>query len=193
MQLRCSYLPLIIALGSVPVANAQEADCRSVKFSDAVVQRFPRVRDACLEVIQRDGQQWAVFKADLVRTAPSTLYVRFQLPDGAKSGTRTIKVSPSRRVLIDGKPYRVEDLSVGQELTAYVKVTEPVMALAPPASEPLDTGPLPGETQQVASASTGTMPHTASPVREYGVAGLAMLLAGVGIGLLRRFRPRESF
>ena len=32
---------------------------------------------------------------------------------------------------IDGKPVSVRNLAVGQELTAYVKVSDPVIALEP--------------------------------------------------------------
>jgi hypothetical protein len=193
MKLPLKYLLILSALFlALPAANAQNSACQTVQFNDQVTQRFPRIREVCLDVIERDGQQYAVFKGDLTRTARNTLYVRFKLPDGSRTGTRKIQVSPQRRVLIEGKPVRIENLAVGQELTAYVKVSEPVVALAPPEDDPLDLQPLEPETSQVASAETGAMPDTASPVRQVGAAGLALLLLGTLLAVLRWFRPRTA-
>ena len=44
---------------------------------------------------------------------------------------------PEFRVKVDGKPVSVRNLAVGQELTAYVKVSEPVIALEPAVDEPV--------------------------------------------------------
>jgi hypothetical protein len=193
MNLSRKYLLILSAsVLALPVVHAQNSACQTVQFNDEVTQRFPRIREACLDVIERDGQQYAVFKGDLMRTGRNALYVRFKLPDGTRADTRKIQVSPQRRVLIAGKPVRVQDLAVGQELTAYVKVSEPVVALAPPENDPLDLQPLEPETSQVASAETGTMPHTASPVRQVGAAGLVLLVLGTALAVHRRFRPRTA-
>ena len=96
-----------------------------------MLAKFPRIKEACLDIINKDGQDYAVVKADLVRTRPGAATIRPKLPDGTRADTRVVRVSPGFRVLVDGKETRVEDLAVGQELTAYVKVTQPQMALAP--------------------------------------------------------------
>jgi hypothetical protein len=166
------------------------ADCATAQFSDAVLARFPNIRAVCTEVITKDGQEYAVVKGDLVRTGNNAVYMKFKLPDGTKSDTRKIETRPEFRVQIDGKPVSVRNLAVGQELTAYVKVTEPVMALAAAEpSEPVVAYPI-EEAAPAMAANTAEMPRTASPLP--AVAGLgALLLAFAGMLTFLRLR-RES-
>jgi hypothetical protein len=186
---RSIYLSIIgvtAVLGGF-AAPAMAADCATAQFSDAVLARFPNIRAVCSEVITKDGQEYAVVKGDLVRTGNNAVYMKFKLADGTKSDTRKIETRPEFRVKVDGKPVSVRNLAVGQELTAYVKVTEPVMALEPAEpSEPLvsyqieDAGP-------AMAANTAEMPRTASPMP--AVAGLgALLLAFAGMLTFVRIR-----
>ena len=142
---RTTYLSILGAtavLGGVG-APALAADCASAQFSQAVLDRFPNIRRVCSEVIEKDGQQYAVVKGDLVRTGNNSVYMKFKLDDGTKSDTRKIETKPDFRVKIDGKPTRVRDLAVGQELTAYVQVSDPVIALEPAvASDPIYAYPI---------------------------------------------------
>jgi hypothetical protein len=178
---------VLLPFAAASTAQAQTSACQSAQFSEKVLDHFPGAREGCLDVIERDGQKYAVFKADLVRTGPNTLHVRFRRPDGTFGATRSVKVSPARRVLVDGQPVRVEELAAGQELTAYVKVTEPMIALAPPTDvEPLDLQPLESETPQVAANTTVEMPHTAGMMPTFGLSGLALLMLGGVLRALRR-------
>ena len=182
----------LAALLTVP-SYAQSAACSSVEFSGAVLERFPNAPQGCLDVIERDGQKFAVYKADLVRISGNTTFLKFKLPDGTRSTTRAIKTDPARRVLIQGRPTRVQDLAVGQELTLYVKVNEPVLALAPTSeTEQLDLQPLTDESTQVASANTEetTMPGTASWTYSFGLAGALLLAMASALAFMRRF-PRH--
>ena len=188
---RTTYLSILGAtavLGGVG-APALAADCASAQFSQAVLDRFPNIRRVCSEVIEKDGQQYAVVKGDLVRTGNNSVYMKFKLDDGTKSDTRKIETKPDFRVKIDGKPMRVRDLAVGQELTAYVQVSDPVIALEPAvASDPIDAYPI-EETGPTMAANEAEMPHTAGPMPM--VAGLGGLLLAFG-GVLTYLRSRRQ-
>jgi len=188
---RSNYLSVIGAtalLGAV-AAPAMAADCATVEFSQAVLDRFPNIRKVCSEVIEKDGQQYAVVKGDLVRTGTNAVYMKFKLADGTKSDTRKIETKPEFRVKVDGKPVSVRNLAVGQELTAYVKVSEPQIALEPAVDEPLAFTPMESAAPMVAD-NTADMPHTASALPT--VAGLGgLLLAFAGMLTFLRVR-RES-
>ena len=108
--------------------------CSSARPSS---QRFPRIREVCLDVITKDGQDYAVVKGDLLRVSSKTARIRPQLPDGTKAEARDIAIDPKRKVMVDGEAVAPKDIAVGQEVTFYVKVSEPVAAL-----EPADTAPL---------------------------------------------------
>jgi hypothetical protein len=186
---RSTYLSIIgvtAVLGGV-AAPALAADCAAAQFSQAVLDRFPNIRMVCSEIIEKDGQQYAVVKGDLVRTGSNAVYMKFKLADGTKSDTRKIETKPDFRVKIDGKPVSVRNLAVGQELTAYVKVSDPVIALEPAvASDPIDAYPI-EEAGPAMAANTAEMPRTASPMP--AVAGLgALLLAFAGMLTFLRIR-----
>lgn len=188
---RSTYLSIIgvtVVLGGV-AAPALAVDCANAQFSDAVLARFPNIRAVCSEVITKDGQEYAVVKGDLVRTGNNAVYMKFKLPDGTKSDTRKIQTRPEFRVKIDGKPVSVRNLAVGQELTAYVKVSEPVMALEPAeASDPVASYPM-EEAGPAMAANTADMPRTASPMP--AVAGFGALLLAFA-GMLTFFRLRRE-
>lgn len=172
----------------VPCAFAQNPECNDVQFSQRVLDKFPRVREACLDVITRDGQPYAVFKADLVKTSSDGVKVKIKLPDGTHSETRFIKTSPDLRVLAEGEKVRIQDLAVGQELTTYIKVSEPMIALAPETeSEPVAFSPLePMDTRMAAADTAAEMPETASSMPAIGASGLALMALGSFLIILGR-------
>ena len=143
------------------VCPAQNAHCRDVQFSADVLARFPRIADACLDVIMRDGQHYAVLKAQLQDVSGNTLRVRVKQPDGSYTPPMSVKTKPELRLLIEGKPARVSELAPDQELTVYVRVDRPMIALAPASeSAPLDPVPLAAPEPTLARAEP-VMPHTA--------------------------------
>lgn len=170
-------------------ANAAAADdCARVEFSAEVLERFPNIASACHEVIVKDGQEFAVIRGDLIRTDRNALFVRVRHPDGTRGRTQRIPVSSDFRVMIDGNAVRVEDVAVGQQLTAYVKVTEPVIAPRLDVVQ-IITVPLEPETvapvELTAAVAAPPMPRTASLVPALGVAGVLLLALGLALGWRR--------
>jgi hypothetical protein len=68
---------------SAALMAAESPGCPNVKFSQTVLEKFPRAQEACLDVITKGGQQYAVFKADLTGVQGNTVRVRVKLPDGS--------------------------------------------------------------------------------------------------------------
>lgn len=186
-------IPIVVLLAAAHGVQAQQVDCQTVEFSAAVTQKFPRVREACLEVIERQGQLLAVFKADLLKVSGNKVRIRAKLPGGGQAEAQTVQVPPERRVLVDGKKYRVNELSLGQELTIYARVDEPVAALAPAeASESLAFVPIEVEPLRVAAAEP-EMPATASELPALGLLGALLICLAIALELLRRVRKLRSF
>ncbi len=149
-----------LAIATAGPAYAQPAKCQTAQFGAAVVQKFPRIREVCLDVITKDGQDYAVVKGDLLRVDSKTARIQPLLPDGTKAEARDISIDPKRNVMVDGKAVAPKSIAVGQEVTFYVKVTEPVAALEPADTAPLAPMPLPAET---AAGPVPATPQTASP------------------------------
>lgn len=186
----------ILAVVATAALAQNPKDCAAVEFSDEVLERFPRAQEACLDVISRDGQDYAVFNARLVQVRGNTLRVRFHLPDGSMGPTQSVTPPRDFRVLVDGKPTRVSELTPNQDLNAYVHVDRPEMALAP-----ADTGqtlvivPLLAE-EEVAEEADRTrlaeadpqMPHTAGPAPMLAAFGLLFACAAMCMRAVRGVR-----
>lgn len=180
---------LVLALVPAAALAQQPEACQRVEFSAEVLARFPNIRSACLDVIARDGQEFAVVKAQLVRVAPRRMTVRVRLPDGTQSAPMIIRTQSSMRVLINGRPTRIEDVAVGQELSAYIHVTDPGIALADESTGPVEFTPIPAEPEPEpapAVAAAPEMPKTATRLPLAGALGLGLLALGAGIAILRR-------
>ena len=184
----------VLAVAAIPAANADPADCQTAQFSQEVLAKFPNIAKTCLDIINKDGQDYAVVKADLVRTRPGAVTIRPKLPDGTRADSMIVRTAPGRRVLVDGQEVRVEDLAVGQELTAYVKVTQPEIALAPATpTEPIESSPMeePAVAAAEPAAEPAAMPTTASPFPAIGLAGFGLLLVGTLLAVARRRSARS--
>ena len=181
---------LVLALIPAAALAQQPAICQRVEFSPQVLERFPNIRAACLDVISRDGQQFAVVKADLVRASPRRMTVRVKLPDGTRSEPLGINVAPNARVNINGRMTPLSDVAVGQELSAYIHVSDPGIALASEEPGPVQFTPVTAEPEPeptVAAAEPAPeMPKTASRLPLAGTIGLVLLALGAGIAVVRR-------
>lgn len=176
------------------LAHAQNAACQSVQFSAEVLERFPRARASCLDVIQRGGEQYAVFKAQLLEVHGNNVRIRVKSPDGTLGPAATLVTKKDRKVLIDGKPYAVSELAPDQEITAYVRVDEPAIALAPVTdTEPVESVPLPPQETgpvRLSSAAEPSMPETASSLGLLAVFG-SFLLAVAAVFTMARKHGRR--
>ncbi|HEY0938633.1 MAG TPA: hypothetical protein VGE08_00930 [Steroidobacter sp.] len=149
-----AFLAATLAFVASAAFAQNPRDCAAVTFSDEVLERFPRAPEACLDVISRDGQEYAVFNARLTQVRGNTMRVRFQHPDGSLGPTTSIAAPSDFRVLINGEPTRIRDVAPNQDLKAYVQVSRPMVAL-----EPADTSQrmliVPLAVEQVAEQGAG--------------------------------------
>jgi hypothetical protein len=184
--LRASAVSVVCTIGAIAVSHAQTVTCQNAQYSPELLTRFPNLAQACSSIVQKGGEDYAVVKARLDRiNASGTVQVRVKQADGSYSKQVTIKPKSDLRVQVNGKPVQVRDLATGQEITAYVKVREPVMALAPAEeSAPIEPTPI-EEPEQMAAA----LPATASMLPLLGLLGGVSMLFG-GFLTLIRYRRR---
>lgn len=187
------------AFGQNPTA------CQTVQFSAELLERYPNAREACLDVITRDGQEYAVFKAQFDRAVGNTLHVRFRNPDGSRGPTTRVPTDPEFRILVDGQAKRVSEIARNQELTAYVMVDEPMVALAPAAPEmtlrvvpfvvvPASELAAASDESRVANASEEgpSMPATAGLAPALGAIGVGLIVVAIGAIAIRRLRAAHQ-
>ena len=181
---------LVLALVPALAFAQQPAACERVEYSEEVLARFPNIRQACLDVINKDGQDYAVVKANLVRATARRMTVQIKRPDGSLSEPIGVNVKSGERFNIGGKLTPIQDVAIGQELTAYVRVKDPGIALATDVEvvefTPVPAAPEPEPATEAAAAPAPEMPKTATSLPLAGTIGLVLLAFGAGISLLRR-------
>ena len=145
-------------------------------------------------MINKDGQDYAVVKADLVRATSRRMTVRVKRPDGSHSDPIGINISAERagqRRMARRRP--IQDVAVGQELTAYISVKDPGIALAPAdEAAPVEFTPVPATPEPEPAAGGGCAPRCRRPrrgCRSLGTIGFVLLALGAGIAFLRRRSP----
>ena len=176
--LRASAVSALCTIGAIAVSQAQTVTCQNAQYEPEVLVKFPNIHKACLEVVSKGGEDYAVVKARLDRVDPSgRVGVRVKQPDGSYSKPLSIRPRSDLRVLVDGKPAQVRDLATNQEITAYVKVRAPAIALAPAdVNEALVALPIEEPQEQMAAQ----LPATASMLPLFGLlGGVSMLLGGL--------------
>jgi len=182
---------LVLALIPAAAMAQQPAICQRVEFSPQVLERFPNIRDACLDVISRDGQEFAVVKADLVRATPRRMTVRVKRPDGTHTDPMGINVAANARVNVNGRQTPINEVAIGQELSVYINVRDPGIALASEAPGPVEFTPVtaapePAPEPVAAAAAEPEMPKTATRLPLAGTIGLVLLALGAGLAIARR-------
>jgi len=185
---------ILLALVSATALAQQPAACQRVEYSPEVLARFPNIKAACLDVINKDGKDYAVVKATLVRATSRRMTVRVKRSDGTLTDPIGVNVAPNERLNINGKPTAIQDVAIGQELTAYINVTDPGIALAQSdEAAPVEFTPVPAtpepEPEPAAVAAATEMPKTATELPLLGTIGILLLALGAGFAFLRRRSP----
>ena len=112
----------IVALPLLAFSSLASAlTCDEVTLSSAITDQFPNAADACLDVVERNGEPYVKMKVELTRQGePNKLTFRFKTEDGAFGPTHSINPAPEWRANIAGRNYRARDLGRGQELSVYL-------------------------------------------------------------------------
>ena len=115
---------VIVFLAALPLLGfsslASALTCDEVSFSADITSEFPDAKDACIEVVEKDGQPYVKMKVELVRPGSNRLTFQFKHPDGSNGPTHSIVPAADWRVNIEGRNYRARDLGRGQELSIYL-------------------------------------------------------------------------
>lgn len=116
---------VIVFLAAIPLLGfssfASALTCDEVVLSEEITSKFADAQDACLEVIERDGQIFVKMKVELTRDGTATkLTFRFKKNDGSSGPTHSVNVRSDRRFNVAGGSYTARELFRGQELSLYL-------------------------------------------------------------------------
>ena len=105
-----------LLLLSAPGVEAQTTSCSDLEFSAELLRNFPGADSACLGVVEKNGQQFAKFNAELVSATNSRVRIRLERPDGTMTDPYSFTPPANARVRIGNRNYRYRELSAGQQM-----------------------------------------------------------------------------
>ena len=115
-------IALAAALLSLNV-NGQEMtqlSCKDFLPTEEARQRFPDLAGACEGIVERDGELYGLFRANIRSIRGS--YIKLQLP--ATDHIFTVRPDPSARVLVNGEKVHPRNLAPKQEVRIYLSASE---------------------------------------------------------------------
>ncbi len=122
MKVPATALVLTAALLSVNASGQEmtQLSCKDFIPTQEARERFPDLAGACEGVVERDGELYGLFRAEVRRVRGNN--ITLHLP--ATDHTFTVKPDPSARVLIDGRKVRPRDLMPRDEVSIYLSASE---------------------------------------------------------------------
>ena len=124
--MKCTGFKSLAAALVLLATQAQGGDergavtCEELRWSEAVLQANPDIAMACRGVFQKDGVLYALARIEVAQVQGNTLRFRTLRTDGSKGPRRSVKLPGSFRVKLDGRDYRISELSAGQQLDIFL-------------------------------------------------------------------------
>jgi len=182
---------VLLALSWSQSTLAQQPTCNDITFTGPVAQEFPDARRACLDVVEREGRNFAHFQARVRNVRGGTVEAEFRMPDGTYSRPITVTPDPSSRVRIGGRNYRWSDLSRGQELDVWLPPDRWEIVVPEDPEQQFAAAPAIAVfviSEPATTVAANTLPRTASQVPLVGALGALLAALGFGVaGIRRRF------
>ena len=181
---------LVLVAAMAFTTSAFAKDCSDVEFSSDLRERFPQIDEACLDVMDHEGNQYVKLSAKVVSANSRSIAMRLQRQDGSYINEvfRSKALPSSFRIDIQGSKVRPSSLKRGQEINTYVMLggeNASLMSDAPLAVAAATTTATVIDFDEAPAA----MPTTASIIPMLGLFGVFSLAMG---GLVRIYRKRVA-
>lgn len=110
----------IAGLGITANANA-ELGCDDIVFSPEAFDAYELIDQACLEMVERDnGKVYAKLTARVVAQTASGTHLRYRLANGELAPSHLSTAPEDFETMMSGKPVKMVDLAVRQQINIYV-------------------------------------------------------------------------
>ena len=122
MKTHFSVAILVTAFLSANASGQEmtQLSCKDFIPTQEARERFPDLAGACEGVVERDGELFGLFRAEVRRVRGNN--ITLHLP--ATDHTFTVRPDPATRVMVDGRKVRPRDLATRQEIRIYLSASE---------------------------------------------------------------------
>lgn len=178
----------LLLAGAPGIAGAQ-SNCEEIDWKPEMTARFPRIAESCVEVVERDGIQYAKFQAAMDRRFnDGRVKIRIFEPNGQYYAT-TVDPPPGFLADFGGRSVPFEQVPTGQRFNIYVPSDRWVIASVHEAAPEVVTAPIEAEPEMVAATpapAEASLPATASALPLIALFGGFLGVLGAGLSLVRR-------
>lgn len=185
-----------------PAERNRPASCEDFAWSDQMLQEYPRVVDACQEVVTVDGQTFARLNAQFVRVQSDGV-VSFTVRDRRDRFVDELTMLPAQGQMayINDRPTEFRNLRTTDAISLYAAENEYGFATQPlapreqraqlrrVAPQPLPATPVYDSGTAVAQRDEPAprmLPQTAGSLPWVALAGMLSLLGGLGLAIQRK-------
>ena len=170
-----------------PPPQVSSETCAQVNWAPQILQNYPRIADACQEVVAVNGENWARIEGRLISVNPNGSVTSMVLDHtGRGIGRLTLKPAPNQKVMLEGREQTFDQLNTGAILHMYIPEHMYAVATEPGAPES-EMAEIEAEPEEEVAQNQEQLPATAGPLPWVLLAGVGILLIGLGFTLRRRF------
>jgi outer membrane protein OmpA-like peptidoglycan-associated protein len=113
-------------------AKISAASCAAVVWEERLLVEYPRIANACQEVVISDGTKWARFTGKFLRiNQDGSIVTTIDNRRGLSMGQLALMPAPEQRVLVNGRMVRFSDLPHGRQLDLYMAEGRFAVAMEP--------------------------------------------------------------
>lgn len=175
---------------NIPKPQVSQESCSEVQWAPQILQQYPRIGDACQEVVAVNGENWARIEGRLISENPNGSITAMVLDSKGKGiGRITLKPAPGQKVILEGREVPFTQLQTGAILHMYIPEHMYVVATEPGEPE-AEMSQIEEEPTEDVAQSEAQLPDTAGPLPWLLLAGCGIVLIGLALTLRRRFFMR---
>lgn len=172
---------------NIPKPQVSSETCAEVQWAPKLLQQYPRIADACQEVVAVNGENWARIEGRLINVNSNGSVTSMVLDrNGRGLGRLTLKPAPNQKVVLDGREESFNQLDNGAILNLYIPEHMYAVATEPSAPES-EMAEIEAQPDEEVAQTSEELPATAGPLPWVLLAGGGILLLGLGLTLRRRF------
>jgi hypothetical protein len=189
-----------------PQTRTQSCGQVDIAWNLELISQYPRIAEACHEVVTNNNIKWARFEADFVRiNSDGSVTSDFLSPTGRSMGRYTFVPAEGQQVTLDGRKEPFSALRQNQRINLYVPEGATHLASQPvadpsqysrftryeetQAAEPMQYARMEeaAPTQYASVSQDRTrLPDTAGALPWFALGGLLSALAGAGLRIGRK-------
>jgi len=112
----------LVALAGLGLSANANADlgCDDIVFTPEAFAAYELIDQACLEMVERNGQMYAKLTARVVAQTASGTHVRYRLANGELAPSHLAAAPEDFETMISGQPVEMKDLEVRQSVNIYI-------------------------------------------------------------------------